>query len=77
VRDADLSDTRHFVRAKQFEPINLHSLTQGLRIDDINWLALDAATRVSSQETQKRRSLGLQLIAWIFNDYLIPLLKVI
>lgn len=59
-----------------YEPISLHSLVQGLRINDITWLALGEGRRVPPQEAAKRRQLMEQFIFWLFHSYIIPLLRV-
>ncbi|RXK34877.1 hypothetical protein M231_07866 [Tremella mesenterica] len=63
------------IRAKQYEPISLHSLIQGFNTRDLTCLALDPHERCNMQETRKRQSLSNEFIFWIFNDLLIPLLK--
>ena len=70
------ADTRHFIRAKQYEPTNLHSLVQKMRINDFRWLSLAESKRVPPQEMEKRRNLVQELVTWIFDGYLVPLLKV-
>ncbi|KAK4689413.1 telomerase reverse transcriptase, partial [Tremellales sp. Uapishka_1] len=70
-----LSDARRFVGAKQHEPISLHSLTQGLKINDFAWLSMTMGKRVSPQEATKRRQLIGEFIRWLFERYLVPLLK--
>ena len=71
-----LADIRDYIRAKQYEPINLHSLMQGLRINDFTWLIFDKIGKTTAQEMEKRRGLVQQFILWIFDGYLMPLLRV-
>jgi len=71
-----ISDVRQFITAKQHENISLHSLVQGIAINDITWLAIPGASRPNPQEAAKRRKLIEDLITWIFEGYLIPLLRV-
>ena len=66
-----ISDARQFITAKQHENISLHSLVQGIAINDIAWLAIPGASRPNPQEATKRRKLVEDLIIWIFEGYLI------
>lgn len=71
-------DVRRFITAKQFETISLHSLSQDLRINDFRWLHenIGSGQRVSPGEMKKRKELVLSLIHWIFECFLVPLIKV-
>jgi hypothetical protein len=71
-----IPDARQFITAKQHENISLHSLVQGISINDITWLAIPGSPRPNPQEAAKRRKLVEDLITWIFEGYLIPLLRV-
>jgi len=71
-----ISDARQFITAKQHENISLHSLVQGIAINDITWLVIPGFPRPNPQEATKRRKLIEDLIIWIFEGYLIPLLRV-
>ncbi|WWC92913.1 uncharacterized protein L201_007875 [Kwoniella dendrophila CBS 6074] len=68
---------RRFVRMKQYEPVNLHSLVQGVRSKDFEWLTIhsDIKQRVNVTEAEKRSSLAADLVLWIFEGFLIPLLR--
>ena len=70
------SDARQFITAKQHENISLHALVQGIAINDITWLVIPGSPRPNPQEAAKRRKLVEDLITWIFEGYLIPLLRV-
>lgn len=59
-----------------YEPVSVHALVQGLRINDFTWLALGESQRVPPQEAAKRRQLVEQLMYWLFEQFLIPLLRV-
>ena len=71
-----MQDARQFITAKQHENISLHSLVQGIAINDITWLAIPGSSRPNPQESSKRRILVEDLITWLFEGYLIPLLRV-
>nr|XP_031859765.1 uncharacterized protein CI109_004837 [Kwoniella shandongensis]KAA5526837.1 hypothetical protein CI109_004837 [Kwoniella shandongensis] len=66
---------RRFIRAKQYEPISLHSIMQGINITDFEWLIIDKEQRMTQSEMTKRRQLVEDLIKWLFDDLLVPLLK--
>ena len=69
-------DARQFIMAKQHENTSLHALVQGIAMNDITWLAIPGSSRPNPQETGKRRRLLEDLITWLFEGYLIPLLRV-
>jgi hypothetical protein len=71
-----ISDARQFITAKQHENISLHALVQGIAINGITWLAIPGSSRPNPQEAAKRRKLTEDLMTWIFEGYLIPLLRV-
>lgn len=75
--DILLANVRRFITAKQFETISLHSLSQDLRINDFRWLHenIGSGQRVSPGEMKKRKELVLSLIHWIFECFLVPLIK--
>ncbi|WVQ89519.1 hypothetical protein IAS59_003281 [Cryptococcus gattii] len=75
--DMLLANVRRFITAKQFETTSLHSLNQNLRINDFRWLHGNnrSGQRVAPGEMKKRKELVLDLIHWIFECFLIPLIK--
>jgi len=64
------------VQSKMYEPLSVHTLVQGLRINDFTWLALGVGPRVPPQEATKRRQLVGEFMYWLFEQFLIPLLRV-
>nr|ODN91106.1 hypothetical protein L203_01308 [Cryptococcus depauperatus CBS 7841] len=72
-----LADIRRFIKAKQFETINLHSALQNIQVTEFRWLKIigEERQRVSQAEMDKRTRLVHNLIQWIFDGFLIPLLK--
>lgn len=58
-----------------FEPISLHTVMQDMRVNDMVWLCV-GERRVSPQEASKRRQLAEAFILWLFDDAIIPLLRV-
>ena len=74
-QDAVIAHARRVIRAKQFESIHLHSLSQGVHHTDVSWLCPSSSGRVPAGETSKRMALLHELIYWIFSDFLVPLLR--
>ncbi|WVN86882.1 uncharacterized protein L203_102056 [Cryptococcus depauperatus CBS 7841] len=72
-----LVNIRRFIKAKQFETINLHSALQNIQVTEFRWLKIigEERQRVSQAEMDKRTRLVHNLIQWIFDGFLIPLLK--
>lgn len=58
-----------------YEPVTLHTLMQGLRVNDVKWLAVGEG-RVPPQESLKRRRLLETFMQWLCDDFIIPLIKV-
>nr|XP_019043423.1 hypothetical protein I302_08000 [Kwoniella bestiolae CBS 10118]OCF22353.1 hypothetical protein I302_08000 [Kwoniella bestiolae CBS 10118] len=75
--DTILSHARRFVKAKQYEPVNLHTLIQGVQINHFQWVIIDPnnTQRLNVSEAEKRRSLVVDFVRWVFSDFLIPLLR--
>ncbi|BEJ01730.1 hypothetical protein CcaverHIS631_0604120 [Cutaneotrichosporon cavernicola] len=70
-----LKNMRRLVTLNQNELITVHSLMQGVRVNELEWLCVKQQSRVPASEASKRRELATQFIHWLFNNYLIPLLK--
>ena len=74
-----LSVINAFVSARRFETLNLHHIAQGIRITDCHWL-LPANRRAlkqrpTAEEMEKRRCVLNELIYYLFDSILIPLLR--
>jgi telomerase reverse transcriptase len=61
---------------KQHEPVSIHVLLQNIRVNDFSWLCVSQSSRVPPQELDKRRRLVEELIHWMFEQFIMPLLKV-
>ena len=71
-------DIKTFISLRRYETLSLHTLLQGLRTSDCDWLALPDArnrTRVPVSDSLKRRELLEDFIFWYFDGFLLPLLK--
>lgn len=55
----------------------MHQLLQGFRIDDVAWLRAGPPTsRTPQSERNKRRELVEELVFWVFESCIVPLLRV-
>ncbi|KAK8849571.1 hypothetical protein IAR55_004906 [Kwoniella newhampshirensis] len=66
---------RRFVQVKQYEPVSLHSLLDGIAISDFDWLGYGGDQRATQSEMTMRRQLVEDFVKWLFDDFLVPLLK--
>ncbi|PBP24578.1 Telomerase reverse transcriptase [Diplocarpon rosae] len=70
------NNVNRFIDLRRFESLSLHEVTQGLKISDIPWLAPPDATSIPCQsDTSKRRELLHELVYYIFDSLLMPLLR--
>ena len=67
-----------FVRAARHDQFSLHSALQGWRIVDCAWLESGhgPAQRVSPSDARKREQLLAELVFWLVEGFLTPLLRV-
>ncbi|OCF77899.1 hypothetical protein I204_01902 [Kwoniella mangroviensis CBS 8886] len=75
--DTILSHARRILKAKQYEPVSLHTVFQGIQMNDVQWVINDPKNtqRVNVTEAEKRRNLVVDFVHWIFSEFLIPLLR--
>lgn len=67
-----------FVRLRRYETMTLHDVLQGFRISEISWLAAHAdilRSKLSKTDFMKRRELMAELLYYLFDSFLIPLLR--
>lgn len=68
-----------FICLRRYETMNLHEVCQGVRLSDCEWLLprSDRALwqRPTQTETSKRRALLYELLFWLFDGLLVPLLR--
>lgn len=72
----DMPDVRRLVSSKRGEPMTLHSIMQGIRANEFEWLCVEQPHRAPASEAKKRQELASQFIHWLFDQHLIPLLQV-
>ncbi|MCJ1391128.1 hypothetical protein MMC18_003990 [Xylographa bjoerkii] len=73
-----LHHVNQFIFLRQFENMNLHSVSQKLKIRCIAWLAppkLDPSLKLSKSDGKKRREVFLELLYYVFDSILIPLIR--
>lgn len=67
---------RRLVTLNQNELITVHSIMQGVHVNELDWLCVEQQQRVTASESVKRREMATQFMHWLFDSYLIPLLQV-
>jgi telomerase reverse transcriptase len=77
---AESADAKALIRLNQYEPVALHNVMQGLAIADVPCLGTaqgdcGAGLRQTASTAWKNRAIAEDLVFWIFNDLLIPLLR--
>lgn len=67
-----------FVRLRRFESMSLHDVLQGMKLHDVSWLRppkLDTGHSVSKTDYTKRRELMAELLYYLFDSFLMPLIR--
>lgn len=68
-----------FVRLRRYETFNLHQIAQSFRFTDVDWAlpagAVKANRRLTRQEAESRKALVFELLYWLFDGLVIPLLR--
>lgn len=70
---------KKLVLGKRYETFSMHHLLQGISADDIPWLHAstgDLRSRVNVSEHVKRRRLVEELLFWLYDGFVIPLIRV-
>ncbi|MCJ1384110.1 hypothetical protein MMC17_007226 [Xylographa soralifera] len=73
-----LHHVNQFIFLRQFENMNLHSVCQKLKIRCIAWLAppkVNSSQKLSKSDGDKRREVFLELLYYVFDSILIPLIR--
>ncbi|KAI7921925.1 telomerase reverse transcriptase [Pyricularia oryzae] len=72
-----LKHVHHFVKLRRFETMNLHELSQGLKINQIEWLAPPelACQKASQSDRRKRVEIFQEFLYYLFDSILIPLIR--
>ena len=72
-----ISEIVGFIKARRYETFSVHQILQGFKPNDCLWLAAGAqGTKISVDESIKRKDLIHELVYWFFDSFLVPLLKV-
>ncbi|KAK4951839.1 Telomerase reverse transcriptase [Elasticomyces elasticus] len=67
-----------FVRLRRYETLSIHDILQDLKIRSVDWLAPPNVTRdlkLSATDYAKRRELMAELVYYLFDSFLIPLIR--
>ncbi|KAI7488359.1 hypothetical protein KC351_g2021, partial [Hortaea werneckii] len=73
-----LRNVDSFVRMRKYESMSMHDVLQPLQITDIDWLVPPGAqsnARLSSTDYAKRKELMAELMYYLFDSFLIPLVR--
>ncbi|KAI6350784.1 hypothetical protein MCOR25_010392 [Pyricularia grisea] len=72
-----LKHVDHFVKLRRFETMNLHELSQGLKINEIEWLAPPGLARQKASQSDRRKRLEIfqEFLYYLFDSILIPLIR--
>ncbi|SPO20458.1 uncharacterized protein UTRI_00858_B [Ustilago trichophora] len=74
-----LNTVGDFVRLRRYESFNLHQIAQSFRFTDVDWAlpqrAVSRKRRLTRQEAEDRKKLVLELLYWLFDGLVIPLLR--
>lgn len=72
-----LKNIDQFIRLRRFESMSLHEVMQGMKITEIEWLAPPKlmTQKTSQTDIRKRVELFCELLYYIFDSILIPLIR--
>ena len=71
-----MANVDHFVKLRRFESITLHDVMHGIKISPIPWLShTNTTARGSQSDTLKRLELFQELLYYVFDSLLIPLIR--
>ena len=75
---AIMRNVDRFVRLRRYESLTLHDVLQGIEVLDISWLALqndESGSKLSRTDFQKRKELLAELLYYLFDSFLMPLIR--
>lgn len=73
-----LQSVDRFIRLRRYESMTLHDVSQHLKLRDVQWLASPSTspdTKLSSTDFAKRKELMEELLYYLFDSFLIPLIR--
>ncbi|TLS29587.1 hypothetical protein PpBr36_01137 [Pyricularia pennisetigena] len=72
-----LKHVDHFIKLRRFETMNLHELSQGFKIKEIEWLAPPklSCQKASQSDRLKRIEIFQEFLYYLFDSILIPLIR--
>lgn len=72
------SSIDHFIRIRRFESMSLHDVMEGLCVSAVGWLVppqVECEAKLSRSDFFKRRELLAELLYYLFDSFLIPLIR--
>ena len=66
---------RRLVAARRHDQLSVHDMMQGVRIRDCVWAHAPSAQRATAAEHRKRTEHVERWVAWLVDEYVIPLLR--
>jgi telomerase reverse transcriptase len=73
-----LGHVGRFVQMRRYESLSLHEIFQNVRINCISWLCpstMSSKAKPSQTERKKRLEILLELLYYVFDSFLIPLIR--
>ena len=74
-----LRSVKLFIKLKKYETLTMHTIMQGIRINDIQWAKLDrtdnSCLKFPVGDYKKRRGMNQDLVFWFFDSFLCTLLQ--
>lgn len=73
-----MQNVDQFIRLRRYESLSLHDVVQEYHIHDIEWLKppkVNTALRLSASDSAKRKELMAELLYYLFDSFLIPLIR--
>lgn len=77
-RRAILRSINTFITLRRYESMSMHDVMQNVRVDAVGWLAgpnVGDQAKLSRTDFEKRKQLMAELLYYIFDSFLIPLLR--
>nr|POE63424.1 isoform 2 of telomerase reverse transcriptase [Quercus suber] len=67
-----------FIQLRRYESLSMHDVMQNMAVSDVEWLSPtkgDASRRISNTDFKKRNELMAELLYYIFDSLVIPLIR--
>lgn len=73
-----MTNVDRFIKLRRYESYSLHEIMQGLKLTEFMWLCPAGASpseKLCVSDSRKRRELLAEFLFWLFDSFLIPLLR--